>query len=137
MTQPHTAHCMTAQCFDSASMMCDHENYLATQYYLDQAKLFFSQFQPQDPSKRFANITQLEFDRGEFSQDYNRKLCESEEPREAGTQSKGQRLHDFFLTPCQIPTYNNALICEEHQCCSRSHQLFGNHSRQGTGSHIR
>lgn len=129
----NTKHCRTSQCFDSASMMCDHENYLATQYYLDQAKTFFSRFKLQEPGKNFAGINLLEFDRGQFSQEYNNELCKMN-TGPSTTPRKGQCLDDFYVKPCATPTYNNAIACDQTKCCSQSHQLFSNHTRQGTGT---
>lgn len=145
MSDSKFKHCRTQQCFDSAGMMCDHESYLATQYYLDQTKNFFAQFKPQDPSKQFSGLDVLEFDRGMFNQDYSRDLCKPEISLERCANARAnknpqppnkklQRLDGFYVTPCSKPTYTNALACDQKQCCSRSHQLFGNHTRASTGT---
>lgn len=37
---------------------------------------------------------------------------------------------DFLLHHCDCNTYDNSLICNKTKCCSKSHQLFENHTKR-------
>lgn len=41
----------------------------------------------------------------------------------------------FLLDICPQNSFQNNLVCSSKKCCSKSHQLFMNHSKQGTGKH--
>ena len=36
----------------------------------------------------------------------------------------------FLIQPCQYDTYDNALICDDGKCCSKSTQLFCNMTKR-------
>lgn len=127
------AHCKSQQCFDSASLMCDHESFLATQYYLDQTKMFMSRFVPQNP--RLASVGVGANDLLLFEKEAFGDTCLIKEliPK-SDNQNKQLTLDNgFYLQPCTVPTYRNSLVCDADKCCSRSHQMFDNFTRQGTG----
>lgn len=126
---PATKHCNSKECLDSAQMMCDHESVLSMQYSLDQLKLALSRFYPQDQRRERGEM--LFFDRGQFSGEFTKQLCDVK-----GVQNdvmKNSSLHEFFLKPCDTAPFTNALHCTPSKCCSYTHQLFGNHTRAGTG----
>jgi hypothetical protein len=41
----------------------------------------------------------------------------------------------FLLPYCKNNTYENHLICDKKKCCSKSHQLFMNHTKRNTGTY--
>jgi hypothetical protein len=41
----------------------------------------------------------------------------------------------FLLETCPKDSFQNYLICDSKKCCSKSHQLFMNHTKQGTGKY--
>ena len=116
-------HCKTEECKKSASMLCDHESVLSMQYLVDQTKRFLAQAQHPQPS-RVEMFSGLAFDNGRV------QTCSY--PRVPS--SVPSKLDEFYMTPCSVPSYNNAQVCNAEACCSRVHQLFDNHTRNGTGS---
>lgn len=134
-------HCNSQQCLDSIVMMCDHESFLATQYYLDQSKHLLAHFRPQNIRNASLGLDGLVFDKGMFSNTYNKALCDEElnwkRMGNAHTSSASTMTqNELYMRPCPIPTFANSIKCTQNgtQCCSQSHQLFNNFSRAGTGT---
>ena len=128
---PATSHCRTQQCMDSAQMMCDHEAVLSMQYELDQLKIALTKFYPQDYARK-ERMGMLYFDQGMFSHEFDKKLC-GNQLRQQDQQNIKPRLQEQYVPACMRASYKNNLVQTPHVTCSYSHQMFGNHSRAGTG----
>ena len=118
-------HCFTQQCMDSAVMMCDHESFLTTQYILDQARQYVSQITKCQNSRREVFYPGLVFDQ------IPNPSCVDMRPI-----SSSKSDNELYIRPCNVPTYNNSLKCDTKQCCSKSHQMFDNHTKARTGRNI-
>lgn len=122
-------YCISTNCLDSANLMCDHESFLATQYERDQLK-FASRFQPDHARTGFIGYDALLFDQSAFASCGAIKDARSMRQSHEAVNS---RINELLMDPCGAPTFANSLSCSKNECCSRSHQLFWNHTKQGTG----
>ena len=125
-----TSHCRSEQCKESAEMLCTHESVLAMQYELDQTRMSMARFMPQQNAR--CTMDMLVWDKGQFTNEYELMQCNG--GIKAGGKLSNERLSEFYLPMCTAPIFNNRLIESQSEVCSYTHQLYGNHTRAGTGS---
>lgn len=122
-----TSHCISEQCKNSAEMMCEHESVLSMQHQLDNLRWSLSRFKPQDLRReRMDQQASLLFDK-----EITASSCVS--PIHSSSTSS---LNEFYLRPCHKATHQNNLSKRNGEICTYTHQLYGNHTRMGTGRSI-
>lgn len=117
------AHCSTAECKESAQLLCEHEHVLTAQHLIDQYRTSCSMFKKQDGSKQGP---------ANYLHDYSQTLCG------VNTMSSNAQtsLNEFYIKPCNLASFQNKQKCTIDKCCSYNHQVFGNNTRAGTGHFV-
>ena len=116
----------------SNKCLCDHERYLAIKDYNSNKQMFNRQFRFQPTNLKTTDMSVLEFDYMQFQQ--REQNCTKYQ--DVKNNINKYMIYDivpskgFLLQPCKQNTYVNGLVCDDAKCCSRTHQVFNNLTKQ-------